>query len=259
MNPTHQLGAATTTEFQDRGPGASLALLPVGATEQHGPNLGMAVDYRVAEALAQRVADAMEGRAFVVPALPYGLSAHHMAFPGTISIGAEAFQAVLLDVVDSLAAHGIGHFLFVNGHMGNQNVLGVLTTKIRFERDYRAATAFYLAQARDVTTKHAHTQRWGHACEIETSVAMVLTPDLVREEALAAGDLIEDYGAYEDNYQPHALQVPKSFAERTRNGAFGDARQASREAGEEIVAVAVDRIVAFAQDFLSKPADGAST
>lgn len=94
--------------------------------------------------------------------------------------------------------------------------------------------------------------RWGHACEIETSVAMALCPELVRGESLEPGDLIEEYGAFEDNYEPHAVQIPKPFSERTRNGAFGDATKASREAGEEIVTVAVKRAVAFARDFINK-------
>ncbi len=84
-------------------------------------------------------------------------------------------------------------------------------------------------------------------------MALAVAPDLVRRRALVAGDLIEDYGAYEDNYEPHALTVPKSFAERTRNGAFGDATLATERAGEEIVCAAVDRLVAFVQDFLGRP------
>lgn len=250
---TRELASTTTTDFgQEAAP--RLALLPVGATEQHGPNLGMGVDYRIAEEFATRLASRLDDRAFVVPPLPFGLSAHHMEFPGTISLSSEAFQAVLLDVVDSLARHGVRHFLFVNGHMGNQSILGVLSTRIHFERKLRAANAFYFAQAKDVIDRHKRTFRFGHACEIETSVAMVLTPELVHHDALEAGDLIEDdYIVGEDNYLPHALQVPKSFAERTRNGAFGDATLADPEVGREIVEVALERMTAFAAAFLDKP------
>ena len=76
-----------------------------------------------------------------------------------------------------------------------------------------------------------------------------LCPDLVNE-VLQTGDLIEDYGAYEDNYGAFAVQTPKPFHERTRNGAFGDATQATQEAGEEIVEATVERAVAFAEDFI---------
>lgn len=248
---TH-LTAITTADYAGRPP--RLALLPVGATEQHGPNIGMGVDYRIAEELADRVAERLGADAVVAPSLPFGLSAHHMGFPGTITLSSESFQAVLLDVVKSLAQHGIDRFLFVNGHMGNQAILNVLTTRIRFEHGLRAATAFYFAQAKDAIDRHKATFRFGHACEIETSVAMVLTPELVHHDALEPGDLIEDYISGEDNYQPHALQVPKPFSERTRNGAFGDATKASLEAGEDIVETAVARITDFARELVELPA-----
>ncbi len=73
----------TTTEFADRIAQVQVALIPVGATEQHGPNLAMGVDWRIAEALAHRVAAELAPTAVVSPPLPFGLSAHHMAFPGT--------------------------------------------------------------------------------------------------------------------------------------------------------------------------------
>lgn len=240
---------ATSPELSATLAGRPVVLLPVGATEQHGANLGLGVDYRIAEELALRVAAELGSDAVVAPPLPFGLSAHHMAFPGTVSLSPDTFQAVLLDVVRSLAAHGPRRFLFVNGHMGNQAVLSVLTSRIRFELGYHAASAFYMTQARDVIERHTVTRRWGHACEIETSVALALTPELVRTDALEPGDLIEDYGPYEDNYAPHALQVPKSFADRTRNGVFGDAREATVEAGREIVDTAVARIAEFARHF----------
>jgi creatinine amidohydrolase len=249
MTSTIDLSRDTSVEVSQTLASRPVVLLPVGATEQHGANLGLGVDYRIAEELAKRVAGELGPDAVVAPALPFGLSAHHMAFPGTITVSSETFQAVLMDVVRSLSAHGPRRFVFVNGHMGNQAVLSVLTTRIRFELGLYAATAFYMTQARDVIDRHTVTRRWGHACEIETSVAMALVPELVRPEALEPGELIEDYGPYEDNYTPHALQVPKDFAERTRNGVFGDARQADAAAGEEIVAAAVQRIAEFARNF----------
>ncbi len=248
----------TTAPRAERAMGAgTLALIPVGATEQHGPNLGMGADYRIAEELARRTAAAMGDAAVVTPVIPFGLSEHHMFAAGTITLSPHALDAVLTDVVKSLMRHGVRHFLIVNGHQGNMNMLGVLANRLHFELDVSVAVAFWMAQARDAIEKHRRTKRWGHACEIETSVAMALTPDLVATGELEAGDLIEEYGALADNYEPHALTVPRSFGSRTRNGAFGDARLATKEAGEEIVRCVVDRTVEFARDFLAPgtPAD----
>jgi creatinine amidohydrolase len=253
MRDWYELSTMTSPEVGRALDEVMVALLPVGATEQHGPNLGLGTDYQIAHRLAQRVAAQVHPIAVVVPPLPFGLSSHHLDFPGTISVSSDSFVAVCLDVVRSLSRHGLGRFVFVNGHQGNQAILNVLVNKIYYDLGHRAAVGYLRSQAGDVMARHRRTTRWGHACEIETSVGMYLVPELVRDHALAPGELIEDYGAFEDNYEPHALVAPKSFAERTRNGAFGDATKASREAGEEIVGTAVDRIAAFVRDFARKP------
>ena len=92
------------------GPGA-LALIPVGATEQHGPNLGLGTDYRIAEELAQRIAAAIGEAAVVTPAMPFGLSEHHMFAAGTITLSPDVLEGVLTDIVRSLMRHGVRHFL----------------------------------------------------------------------------------------------------------------------------------------------------
>jgi creatinine amidohydrolase len=251
--PMKNLSDLTTTEFAATLSKVDVALIPVGATEQHGPNLAMGVDWRIAAAIAQRVAEELSPAVVVSPPLPFGLSAHHMAFPGTLSIGPVAFSAVLTDVVLSFKAHGINKVVFVNGHKGNENILGVLITELNYKHNVEATSTFWMTQASDVIARHRKTARWGHACEIETAVAMSMTKDLVRPGALEPGDLIEDYGVLEDNYEPFAASVVRSFASRTRNGVFGDATQATLSSGVEISDVAAERTVAFVRDFASRP------
>lgn len=250
--PITTLSDLTTTELAARGEEVRVALLPVGATEQHGPNLAMGVDWRIADALARRVAERVHPCALVLPAIPYGLSAHHMSFPGTISLTARSFVPVVTDIAESLTAHGIRKLLIVNGHRGNESVLGVLTTSLTYECDVETVSAFWMTQGADVIARHRKTDRWGHACEIETSLALELTPDLVRADALKAGDLIEDYGPYEDNYEPFALTTPRSFSSRTRNGVFGDARLATREAGADIAEAVVARVSDYVRAFAQR-------
>lgn len=252
MTTWYELSRMTSPEVDRALETVSLALIPVGATEQHGPNLELGTDYTIAHGLAQRIAAEVHPTGVVIPPLPFGVSDPHMDFAGTISVSSETFQTICIDVVRSLAAHGLRKFVFVNGHQGNMTTLAVLASRIRYELGLQAATVFWMTQARDAIEQYRRTERWGHACEIETSVALALSPALVRMESLEPGDLIEDYGAFEDNYQPHAVQVPKSFRERTRNGAFGDATQATQEAGEEIVSAAVQRAAAFAKDFIER-------
>jgi len=252
MTDQHRLDKMTTDQADRALRASAVALIPVGATEQHGPNLVHGIDWRVAEEIAGRVADAVTPSAVVVPPLPFGLSGHHIGFPGTLHISASTFMAVCKDVSASLARYGITKIVFVNGHRGNENVLGVLVGELTYDLGIEAASAFWMTQASDVIARHRRTRRWGHGCEIETSVAMSLDPALIGQR-LQPGDLIEDYGAYEDNYEPHALVTARSFASRTRNGVFGDATAATSAAGAEIVQVAVERTAAFVEDFVRRP------
>jgi len=253
MSAEHRLDRMTTVEAGVALANARVALVPVGATEQHGPNLDLGVDWRIAEELAARIAQRSDSLALVVPPLPFGLSGHHLAFPGTLHVSAATFMAVVKDVAVSLRRHGIEKIVFVNGHRGNENVLGVLVTELTYEAGVEAASSFWMTQAADVIAKHKQTHRWGHGCEIETSVAMALDEALVGD-SLERSELIEDYGPFEDNYEPFALTTARTFASRTRNGVFGDATLASRAAGDEIVEAAVARTAAFVRDFALREA-----
>jgi len=244
---TAQLSNMSSPEFALLRP--EIAFIPVGATEQHGPNLGMGVDYRIAEEIARRASSGCTRRSVVLPPMPFGLSDAHMDFPGTISISFDTFRSMCLNIAESLSRHGVERLIFVNGHMGNMNALSVIVAELKYHHNLTAATAFWMHQAKDEVDAHVKTRRWGHACEIECSVAMTLTPELVKADALEAGQMLEDYAPYTDRYQPFALAVPLSFAERTQNGAFGDATQSSTEAGDAIADAAVKRLVEFSETF----------
>jgi len=247
-----EMAEMTSVELKQALEQIRLALLPVGATEQHGPNLGLGTDYIVAHRFAQRLAAKLHPEALVLPPLAFGLSQHHTGFAGTLTLSPESFTAVCLDIARSLQRDGLRHLLFVNGHNGNMGVLNVAATKVRYEVGIKAAVSFYFAQAADRVKAHGKTERYGHACEIETSVVMHLAPELVRHDALEPGEMINQDKALHFNNQPFALTVPVPFHEQTRNGVFGDARLADEAVGQDIVDTALGRTVTFARSFLEE-------
>ena len=257
--PWYEWGEMTSVELARAKQDIRLALIPVGATEQHGPNLATATDYRVAQAFAQRIAAAIHPRAVVLPPLPFGISHHHMKFAGTITLSAESFIAMCIDIAKSLKSNGIEHLIFVNGHMGNTAILNVVTTKLHYELGLQAATSFYFQQAADKLKQYGQSPRFGHACEVETSVLMALCPQLVREDQLTPGEMVPSKRRYTYTNQQYALQVPIGFDEQTRNGAFGDARLARPEIGEDIIQTALTRTVEFIEDFLESGNEGTSS
>ncbi len=108
-------------------------LLPVGSTEQHGPNGLIGTDALCAELIAQGVGEATG--AMVAPTLGFGMAQHHMAFCGTMTLRPQTLLAVLVDLLGSLARHGFERCLVINGHGGN-----MATIMAAFSELYAAAS-----------------------------------------------------------------------------------------------------------------------
>ncbi|MCM8747717.1 creatininase family protein [Thermomicrobiaceae bacterium CFH 74404] len=248
-----ELGRMTSPEAATALARAEVAIIPVGATEQHGPNLTLETDTTIAHRLSVLLARRLYPCAVVVPPVPFGVSHHHLGFAGTLTVAPETFIAIVLDLVRSLRHHGIRRFFIIDGHAGNQGVLEVLMTKLRFELGVQAAYLFYFTLASDVIERGVCSQRWGHACEVETSVALALEPGLVRQQTLAAGELHPPSMPFVDPWRAPRLGVPQAFEEITGNGALGDARQASPEFGQAIVDRVIERAQTFLEAFLRQP------
>ncbi len=239
----------TWPEVQEALKTVRLAILPTGSCEQHGPHMTLEADAAIAYALAQKITERLHPRALLAPVVPFGVSPHHMYFPGTISLRPETFEAVLWDVVASLQQHGLQHFLVVNGHGGNLAPLAVLSSKLRAELGVQLAAMMYMRLAADIIGDGARTSLYGHACEVETSVGLFVAPETVREERVA-GDIVPYAHPHTDLYAPGRLDYPFRFDELTRNGALGDARLATRGFGEQIVTATLDRTVEFLESFM---------
>src|SRR5690606_24940567 len=121
------------------------------------------------------------------PPMPWGVSFHHMNFPGTISLSHDTFIQVLVEVMASLHHHGFERFLIVNGHGGNVNSIAVAAERISEEigPTFIGAGSYSSFMNYDIHEKYGATKFIGHACESETARAMELIPDQVKHDALA--------------------------------------------------------------------------
>ena len=130
--PRPFLPATTTTDHDEVH--AAVAVLPIGAFEQHGPSLPLVTDTLIATAIADAISQ--HHKVFQLPAITFGCSHEHSAFPGTVSLSPATLAAVVTDISTSLGQQGITALIVVNGHGGNY-VLGNVVQQANVDRAMR--------------------------------------------------------------------------------------------------------------------------
>ena len=208
-------------------------LVPVGATEQHGPHLPLGTDTAIAATVAAR------SGLPVAPALPYGASGEHETFPGTVSVGTEILAAVVVELGRS-ACRFARRLVLVNGHGGNVGAL-------------RAAVALLRSEGRDVAWFTCGVPGAdAHAGHHETGVMLALAPDTVRTDLAAPG-----------NTAPLRELMPAIGAGSVRDvspsGVLGDPTGATAGEGAETVSVIVAALVTAVERWAVDDATGRLT
>jgi creatinine amidohydrolase len=172
----------------------ALLVLPVGATEQHGPHLPVGVDTFAVEHIARAAANeaARHIPVVVAPTLPFGSSHHHLPFGGTLSLSTETYYRVLLDLLESLVTSGFRRVFILNGHGGNNELIQLAARDMALRHPASFGAASYwtvaapvLAAAQAMPT----TEMPGHSGEFETSLMLRLHPGLVRAPRPRRDDL----------------------------------------------------------------------
>jgi creatinine amidohydrolase len=172
-------------------------IIPVGAIEQHGPHLPLAVDTLLCTDVALGVS-ALTGVP-VVPTLCYGVSGSHGDFAGTIALRPETMIAVVEDVIDSLYERGIRQFILLNGHIWNNGALDVSAEKLRVRhRDARVRALGYVTMypGPEIDGHVRYGRALMHANYFETSVMLHLHPELVHMERATSHRDVDSFWDY---------------------------------------------------------------
>ena len=168
----------------------SLAVLPTASIEQHGPHLPVGVDTFLCEAVVTSAARRAANGIVVAPTLRYGDSAHHLPFPGVLTLSSGSYVAAVGELCDSLYRSGFRRIAVINGHGGN-DAGNEIATRDLVHRSGRAVTvsaAAYWDIARTALvaeTDLADSEIPGHAGRFETALMLAVRPELVDREALA--------------------------------------------------------------------------
>lgn len=227
----------------------ALAVLPIGALEQHGPHLPVNTDTVSASAISLLAARlvAEEVPIAVLPGLWLGMSENMNPFGGTISVDYATLHGMLRGIIRSLKAAGFSRLLIINGHGGNMNPLAVAIRELAVEyaMPVGAATPWLLA-ADELEAVFETARGVKHACEGEASLMLAIAPDTVRadmfDEAVRLSQPL-------DNKMPRGFSRPFSFAEiAPGSGTQGDPRTATREKGQRFLEIQADAVARLIRD-----------
>lgn len=244
----------TWPEAEERLKTVDVALLPVGAIEQHGPHLPLDVDAYDAERLAREVAErCVHPRPLVLPLVPYGVSYHHDDFAGTISVGPDTLSRLVVEIGTQVARQGIRKLVIINGHGGNGPALHFAAQIIN--RDTGIFTCVDTGETSDADIDAlTRTPNDVHAGEIETSTTMALRPEAVRTDRMEPA--VPRFSSHFLDFTSKRGVGWYAHTERiTASGVMGDPTAADEEKGRRMWKVIVDNLVELVEDLSSMTLD----
>ncbi|HEX3981594.1 MAG TPA: mycofactocin biosynthesis peptidyl-dipeptidase MftE [Acidimicrobiales bacterium] len=206
-------------------------VIPLGSTEQHGPHLPVTTDTDIAVAVVVGAA-VIEARLAVAPPVAYGASGEHQGFAGTLSIGQDATELVLLELGRSAAAE-FTHVLVVSAHGGNAAPLS-------------RAMALLSGEGHPVTAWSPSWPGDAHAGRTETSLMMAIAPHRVHLDRAEPGDR-RPLGTLLPQLQRHGVRSVSS------NGILGDPSGANADEGARLLGEAVEALLAVVASLPSTP------
>ena len=247
--------ALKTTDFPSRTEEPTLAVLPLGAVEQHGPHLPLGTDSAILAAILDALLgrELAGGRALLLPLLPVGLSPEHKGFAGTLTVEAETLLALWCDLARSVARAGVRRILFLNSHGGNGALADVAAFRLRDEVGMVAAALTTHRFGAPEGMLDADERRYGiHGGCAETALMRAIAPAQVAAAASFASrerDLTTRWTAYTGG----AARLAWRAEDLNPEGTVGDASVATAEDGERLLAYLTECVVEVMEELLALP------
>lgn len=227
-------------------------VLPMAATEQHGPHLPLATDRLIADHFAAALDLALGDEVLILPTVAVGCSAHHMAFPGTLSLSHESFRTTVLDILESVRTHGFRNFFLLNAHGGNQAIGGVILEQFGHAHpDVSVAFASWWQVAREalMPLNASGPGGAGHACEFETALMLKIAPQLVHLDRIPQKSNLPTYPWAEgDMLRGAKASLFRDMRAMTPTGAYGEPSAGSAELGNAITTAVIDALSPILMD-----------
>ncbi|TVP78376.1 MAG: creatininase family protein [Puniceicoccaceae bacterium] len=216
--------------------GSDAAILPIGATEQHGPHLGTGMDSVLANKLCAEIGQ--RTGVPVLPTLPYGCSiGHSFRWPGTLALQPTTLITVLSDLGDWLYRAGIRRLFIINCHVGNAAPIRCAVDTLRCRYDDWMLAAWNDGDLNcEITKEFTRDGADWHANAAETSLMLALAPEMVRPDQLAQAD---------DPDRTEGCVFSHPVNRTSRNGVTGQPSQATAQDGTALFEQLVTSLTAL--------------
>jgi creatinine amidohydrolase len=238
---------------------SNIVFVPVGSTEQHGMHLPVDNDWWTANEIAIRTADRVSQNninVLVTHPLAFGVSQHHMGFPGTITLRIQTFVDVIEDICTSLSKHGFKKIVIFNGHGGNEAALSVAIHDLAEQ----IASEVYVINWWELIIdeiRRTCDPPFFHACDTETSMALALEQRVdtskLRGEVPHLKPAFVKYDFFASGPRVQCATPPMNRL--TGTGSVGDPSKATKEKGEKLLSAAVNRAVEFVAEIASNQSE----
>ena len=267
---THFWSDLNTQDFAGMDKSRAIAVLPLAATEQHGPHLPLSVDTDIVNAVIARSVAVLQAQAsnlpvYFLPTQAVGLSPEHAAFAGTLTLKPETLIRLWTDIAESVKATGIHKLVMFNAHGGHVGAMDVVARDVRARLGMLVYSVNWYqlplrdAQGHDLNTLFSeHEHRFGvHAGDVETSVMLALKPQAVRmDEAQNFKSTSEDRA---DNFpilgNGKSAKLAWQMQDYNPLGAAGNAAAATAEKGQALLNAAGQSLAQLFMEIDQLPAN----
>ncbi|MBU1357266.1 MAG: creatininase family protein [Gammaproteobacteria bacterium] len=256
----------TTRDFRSLDPATTVAVLPLGATEQHGPHLPLEVDTTLVDGIVAaaipRLADNLP--VLFLPTQQVGLSPEHARFPGTLTLSAETLIRLWSELGEAVARAGVRKLVFFNAHGGHVGAMDVVARQLRAAHGLIVYSVnwFHLDLGEAGAQFSAEEHRFGvHAGEVETSMMLALAPERVRmgearDFSSTSRQRAADYPVIGDG---RSAKLAWAMEDYNPEGAAGNAAAATAEKGRAVIDAAASRLAALLAEVSRLPLSTAHT
>ena len=256
-----------TTDFASLDLGRAIAVLPLGATEQHGPHLPLSVDANLAHSMVQAATPHLPADLPVLflPVQRIGYSPEHAAFAGTISLKADTVMRLWTDIAESVSASGVNKLVLFNTHGGNVGLMDVVGRELRTRLGMLVYSVSWFnlplhgPDGEDILARFSpEERRFGvHAGQMETAMMLALKPRLVRQSKMQAFESSSQARAAAHRILGNGKSAKLAWAAQDLNheGAAGNAAAANVDDGMALLDAAGRALADLLKEIDRLPAD----